>query len=348
MPRISQRDVANACGVDQKTVSRVFLDPTTVTQSTRERVLAAAGRIGYMVVRPAQRTHGRRPVVLLEDPNRFRSTLDSRALRALSTTLSGAGVDLVHLTLPDEAFHDARALLGRLRHHAARALILNYHGKVPSGLDGHLARIGLPAVWLNQRRESSCVYPDDAAGAHLLTSRLLAMGHRRITYLQTIWPNHQSIGDHYSVSDRRSGYRQMMREAGLEPHVIDLVGSDGLPQSGEHERARYAALLDHRDHATAFLSYSSEASTLGSALTQRKLSCPGDCSLGLVGANSPVNAWWLFSGTCVDWEELGRNAAKLALEAAADPSQPVPAIAVPHVWVDGETLGPPRIDRRRR
>ena len=102
------------------------------------------------------------------------------------------------------------------------ALLINYHGTIPDGLDEHLRHLGLPAVWLIRQRESAAVVPDEIAAGKLATAQLIALGHRRISYMNYHFPWRTAADTHFSVIDRRAGYRLVMREANLEPRVIEL------------------------------------------------------------------------------------------------------------------------------
>ena len=96
MAHVSQRSVAEACGVEKKTVSRVFLDPQTVAEATRVVVLATAKKLGYTPVNASRTLAADTVVLLLDDPSPWRSPLHPHALHCLSQNLTAHGVALVH------------------------------------------------------------------------------------------------------------------------------------------------------------------------------------------------------------------------------------------------------------
>lgn len=334
MPHVSQRAVAEACNVDQKTVSRVFLDPQTVTTATRELVLATARRLGYAPVDASRTLATGTVVVLLDDPSPWRSPLHPHSLHRLSQILTTAGVALVHASFPDEAFGDARALLTLARRFHCDALICNYHGVVPSGLDDHLAHIGLPAVWLNRPREFDAVLPDEVAGAHLATTHLLGLGHRRINYLQNRWAHSPTEEEHYSVVERRAGYRLAMREANLEPVVVDL---DPQISNPDELRALVARLITGPQAATALVGYSMLPHDLLPWMIAAGIHVPDQVSV--VGIGCDPHGEGGLDRSCFEspWGELGAVAANLVLSRLQQPQVPVPAIRVPMVWHPGTT-----------
>jgi len=334
MAHVSQRSVAEACNVDQKTVSRVFLDPQTVATATRELVLATARRLGYAPVDASRTLATGTVVVLLDDPSPWRSPLHPHTLHCLSQKLTTAGVALVHASFPDEAFLDARALLTLARRFHCDALICNYHGVVPNGLDDHLTHIGLPAVWLNRPRECDAVLPDEIVGAHLATTRLLEMGHRRISYLQYRWAYPPTEIEHFSVVERRAGYRLAMREANLEPVVIDL---DPQTNSPDALRAQVHRLIDGPLSATALVGYSMLPHDLLPWMIAAGVNVPAQMSVVGIGCDPHGDGG--LDRSCVEspWGAIGDVAADFLLTRLQQPTVSMPAIRVPMTWHHGMT-----------
>jgi DNA-binding LacI/PurR family transcriptional regulator len=122
-----------------------------------------------------------------------------------------------------------------------------------------LAGLNIPMVWVNQKLDANCVYPDEIDGAFRLTRYLHAAGHRRIAYIDFIktWerihldsdyddqgadlsalraicrPRANRDQPHYAYRDRREGYRRAMQQLGLEPHVSELQGACPFDQRAQ-------------------------------------------------------------------------------------------------------------------
>jgi LacI family transcriptional regulator len=86
---------------------------------------------------------------------------------------------------------------------------------------------GLPRVMLMGKGDDwSCAHTDDIGGAYAATRRLVELGHRRVAmYL------HDSIREHFSVDDRRTGYERAMAAAGLEATEFWHLPEDRLGEA---------------------------------------------------------------------------------------------------------------------
>lgn len=129
--RPTLRDVAHAAGVSVWTVSNAYSNPDRIASATRERVLAAAGAIGYAGPDPAARSLalGRTHIVALVSEHDAEPLLADPAAalmaRGLVHSCDGAGVAVlftgrvgraavdgaVHLRVPPEGGTQPRVLL---------------------------------------------------------------------------------------------------------------------------------------------------------------------------------------------------------------------------------------------
>ena len=151
----------------------------------------------------------------------------------------------------------------------------------------------VPAVWLNTRLPADSVYPDDQGATRAITQQLIALGHRRILYLEyrIRWPH---PGTHHSVEDRRRGYQEAMTQAGLSPHLISqlfepqphaLAAGAGTYWGGEadHRLEQTRALLNSADRATAIICPNIDtAAVVVTAASSIGLELPRDLSLVVI------------------------------------------------------------------
>ncbi len=330
----SQAQVAQAAGVGQRTVSRVFLDPSRVEADTRELVLGAARRLGYQPQRRQLRqTHS---VLFLDDPDPTRSQLIGTCVRALSQGLAVHGVTLVHAVLPDATWHDGRKLLRTIRAHSVDALCLGYHGPLPAGLQGALESLNIPFLWLNRRSDSDAVLPDECGAARSAVEHALALGHRRIAWLE--WQHDADRRDiHFSAPARLAGCRLAVRAAGLPlRHVLlpDGTATDPLGAA----QACLRNVLREPQAPTLLIGQAEEPSLAWSTFSGLSAPrIPQDCSLLFLGLDHDSIVPLPPSATRVDWQTLGTTAANI-LAARLHGAPSGPAQFVPCIWLPGATL----------
>jgi DNA-binding LacI/PurR family transcriptional regulator len=112
--------------------------------------------------------------------------------------------------------------------------LINYNAHIPESLIQQVHRNHIPAVWINAKLAEPCVHPDEEDAGYQAARHLLKMGHRRIAYLCSGWPDEQGIVrptlTHFSVVDRQAGYARAMHEAGLSPQhmVVQTCMGDDL------------------------------------------------------------------------------------------------------------------------
>lgn len=168
------------------TVSNAYNRPDQLSAATRERVLAAATRVGYAGPDPTAaslrlRRTGTIGVVLTERlPYAFTDPGMVQILHGMTTELSDAGMSL--LLIPDSGGGDGTAQL--LRHAMVDALVLcsldaadpavgaAVERKVPLVTVGHPRLPRVPTVGI-----------DNAPTAALMAPHLLELGHRRFAVL---------------------------------------------------------------------------------------------------------------------------------------------------------------------
>lgn len=244
----TQADLARRIGVTQRTVSRVFATPDLVAETTRERVLAAAERLGYRPHASARAMRSRRSgqVVLLQSFQPSASQLPWLVLSGLLQGLGQAGLSFGIARFGDEVYGDEEALPKAITEVACDGVIINYDTNVPPALERALTRHRIPAIWLNAKRDHDVVRPDDEGLARILVAHLHDRGHRTVLYADT----HLQHTDvcHYSRHDRLVGVRAEAKARGM-------ILREWLPETtilGDSGPAAAAAWQD----ATAAIGYS--------------------------------------------------------------------------------------------
>ena len=252
--RVTLTDIADACGLSRATVSLVLRGSPLVHAETRARVEAELKRQGYVYHRGAanlrrkvsstRRAGHQRPVqpVLRRVRRRRRRGAGRRRLRHPArqhrrigrAPAGGAGLA-------------ARARSGR--HHPVAGRRQRWRAPARPARHAH-ADAGVQSR--ARRPDWDFLALDNVRGARLATEHLLALGHRRIAF----FGGHR---DSSSCRQRREGYREALRAAGITPEPQWLV--ECAPT--RLEAARQTGALFVRDPApTAAVCYN-DAVALG-------------------------------------------------------------------------------------
>lgn len=217
--RATVRDIARAAGVSPGAASVALNGGTSrigVSAATRKRVREAAARLGYRLNAAARATstgrYGAAGMVFGREP--VDSYVGPMRMDALLRVFGEAGMNLCLSCLDDAFLTDETAVAGALSRLYADGLLVAYNARVPAAFPRLLEKLRVPAVWLNVKRASNAVLPDDRAGAEGLARRFLDAGLRDIAFAAD--PGRS----HYSFADRRAGYEAAMRAAGLRPRTV--------------------------------------------------------------------------------------------------------------------------------
>jgi DNA-binding LacI/PurR family transcriptional regulator len=222
MPTI--KDVARASGVSTATVSYVLNGTRTLPKETQERVRRAVREMNYHPSAVAQGLNHKRLNTLgllfgvVESPGLVADPYASGILQGVLAAASQAGYNVTFITEPwrNAEISASRFLDGRTDG------VLVVAPDIDSDIVPGLAAREMPMVSISfdgTRFGVPSVDVDNAQGARLALSHLLALGHRRIAHLS-------GPSKLYSSIVRRETYCSMMQEAGIEISDEFLVASD--------------------------------------------------------------------------------------------------------------------------
>ncbi|WP_211247679.1 LacI family DNA-binding transcriptional regulator [Cryptosporangium arvum] len=315
-------DVARAAGVSTATVTRTIQGSALVTPATRERVLEVAQRLGYSPNPTAQdlRRDQRTAAIGLVTAgftNMFQAGVAAGAERELNRT----GLHLVIGSTDDDVRREpelARTMVDR----RVRALIM-----MPDGDERDFLRpdrtFATPVVLAGRPANGldvDVVMTDDDRGVQDATARLVALGHRRIAALA-------GRAGSFRADQRLRGFR-----AGLAAHRVEEDPSlvvTGLTTTDE-ARAAACLLLDRADPPTAILALNLGIST--GALLDRIANRRSNAFITL--DETELSAGLGITAITRDPQEVGRQAALLAVARIADPDAPPRTIVLPSTVVE--------------
>ena len=332
------KDIADKAGVHRVTVSNVlngrFAANRRDAAERAERIRRIAAEMGY---RPHHAAHAMRSgttglIGMLRHPHPSRSVHNPVFAAALDAALADAGLCLVTELL-------GGGLPQMVRRRMVDGLIVNHAYDDAPDLAAALDRTETAAVWVNRDLPRNAVRPDDEAAADWATRRLLGAGHRRIAYVVG-YPG-RSPSPHYSLRLRRATYEAVVREAGLEPRVVEVAPPPADPPARWGHIARcHADLLRPADRPTAVLC-DGDGRTMLLAAARLGLDVPGD--LSVVGFDGEAGAAVRVAMTraLVDHRRLAQAAVAMVRRRVAD-GRRRRTVRVPPVLEDAGTVARPR------
>jgi LacI family transcriptional regulator len=319
--RTTIRDVASRAGVSVATVSRVLSGDYPVAAGTRTRVMRAVRDLDYVVNAHARALAGMSPqtVAIIVDSvtapfhAHIAQGVEEQAavegrLCLVCTTQGDPDRELAVVNLMREQHADAVILVGAVvENDVYRARMVRFAAALDA-VGSRLVLCGRPP--LGPDVPATVVEYDNTAGAYAITSHLLSAGHRRILYLGG------AVG-HTTGEARVAGYRQALRDHGLEPDPrLESFGrfSRAFGYRGLKEILDRDAGGDTCDFTAVFAADDLVAAGALQALREAGRQVPADVSI--VGYDDIPLAADLnppLTTVHIPHEELGRTAVRLAL-----------------------------------
>jgi DNA-binding LacI/PurR family transcriptional regulator len=344
MAGVTLREVAAAAGVSVGTASNAFSRPDLVSAPARERVHAAARKLGYGGPNPAARrlrtgNPGALGLIFTDDLEyAFGDAAALQFLEGVARALRDRGTGLLIVPLSTE-----REEATRLVREAVVGAFVVY--SAPDGDPRVAAAVQrrLPAVVVDQPQDHPrlpFVGIDDRAGARAAAEHVRALGHERIAIVSFA---RASPGPEELVfpvtEERRLGYLDGLGDR--EPEVV-VCG----PHTRESAEQAGRAVLDRRprDRPTALLCMS-DAIALGCRRVAATLGIHVPGELSIVGFDDSPLALLSdppLTTVAQPMTEKGRVATGLALAAAGGRKRlPRRTILPTELVVRGSTAPPP-------
>lgn len=320
------------------TASRA-LNPDTrglVNVDTARRVMRAASSLGY---RPNPIARGlktaKSSTIGLVIPD-LTNPLFPPIVRGIEDVLEEAGYTGLIVSTDNDQSRE-RSQIDLLRSRQVEGLIIAT-ALLHHPLLEQLREEGVPMVMVNRRPEGidvSSITPDDAAGVELAVKHLADLGHRRIAHLAG--PATTSTG-----LVRARSFRSTVRDLGLDdsPELTRVCEQWSEASGADALRS----LLDAGAAPTAVVA-GNDLIALGcyDVFAERDISCPRDMSV--VGFNDMPFLDKLrppLTSVSIPHHRIGAEAARLMLEAIADPTRPARSLLLPLTFVSrGSTAAPP-------
>ncbi|MFJ1753949.1 LacI family DNA-binding transcriptional regulator [Kitasatospora sp. NPDC088134] len=267
--RVTVREIAAAAGVSPATVSRVLTGQAVVADGTRAAVRAAIERLGSPETAAPRRT-GRPGAVFVRCPYLLTDYFGT-VVTAVAEALDRHGRELILSAGGSAQRNGALAALPHRRDLAGALLVLPVEES--SELE-QLRRQDVPFVVVDPRtpvpRDIAAVSASHFTGARNLTAHLVALGHRRIGFIN-------GPGDWLAATSRFAGHTAALAEAGvlIPPELVT-----GIEPTSDQGHAAAARLLDLPQRPTALVAFNDKAA-IGAlrAAHERGLRVPTDLSV---------------------------------------------------------------------
>lgn len=338
--RVTLQEVAAAAGVSTGTASNALSGRGLVRPATRDLVVEAANRLGYVPDRNAARLRqGHSECIAVCYTDRVdiagAATFYGLVFRGITDALEANGYTMRLVRLDDEALLAPQPDSRRRRLSGANIdglLVLNWHD---AAFMGRLCSLGVPLVTVDVSGaypELPAVDNDDRGGVESGIGYLASLGHRRIAFLNG--PLDIPFG-----RETLAGFLSACERHGL---VVDprLLGTSAYSVASGH-----AAMTDvlARGRPTAVLAVDDE-SAVGAmqALLDAGLRVPDDVSV--VGMGDVPLATAVrppLTTVRIDLESLGREAVELLLRIISGAEERPVRIVLPTSLVIRGSAGPP-------
>ena len=355
---VTLKEIARHTGLSVPTVGNVLGRAAhRYSETTRKQVIQAAAELGYMPNSSARAVQQGRfdcaALVLSRSKQQSHSFIPVGLLDGLDEELALHGMHLTVSRLSDEQLTDQSFLPKVLREYMADGMIVNYTHEIPLAMLELIRTHHTPAVWINNKLDRDCVYPDDFLAAKDATEQLLKIGHKRIAYLHMMPPQPAGMSwdefyrrEHYSVFDRWAGYSTAMRSAGQTPQIVGEAPGGIL----EADRLGFCkSILADPDRPTAVIVYSDhDLSTVMTAAASLGLEIPKELSVLVFYPIEPWVCGRRVSCVPLPTTEIGRRAARMLFSKLDTPDEPCPPQIVEYRADLRDTVGPPPVKRRTK
>lgn len=265
-------DVAEAAGVDASTVSRVLnRDPRLrAGESTKQRVIAAAERLGYRPNALARGLRTARTSTLAFVIPQIENPVFAQVFVGALEAANARGYDLV-MTLVDN-FARAGGVYERLAHASRVDGLLVATSEPDDVLLKELKRASVPYVVVNRRLRGveNCIAFENVGAARKATEYLISLGHRRIAHLA-------GTAEDWNSEGRVTGYRAALEEAGIR-YESPLLVRGGYTFAGGVKGMRTLLKMSNRPTAVLTATTLTAAGAL-SALSSAGIDVPGEMSV---------------------------------------------------------------------
>ena len=344
---VTAQDVARVAQVSQSAVSRTFTPGASVSDDTRNRVLAAAKALGYRPNAMARSLITRRSHIIALVMGYLQNQFYPLVIEKLSQKLQKQGY---HVLMFISDGDETDGVLDEILQYQVDAIVMASAMLSPN-LARQCADSGVPVVLFNRvpeasgfgRHTTSSVTSDNVGGGRLAARLLLDAGHQRIGFIAGLERSSTNV-------DRERGFRDELTAAGITDYPRE-VGHYDFDGAAAAARAMFADRPAARRPDAVFVANDHMAIAVLDVLRQELgLRVPEDVSV--VGFDDvPQAAWGAYRLTTIRQavEPMVDATVDLLHEQMRDDTTPrnvvIPCAVVPRQTV--RPAKPPRASARK-
>ena len=312
---VTLRDVARLAGVSIGTASKALNRGGTLSDDTRERVIASARHLGFRPNDLAQSLHRGQSFTVGAITNDSFGRFAMPIMEGLEECLADQAMSVFMCNATDDPQREARHVESLLGKRVDGIVVTGRRADPRRPLEVHAS--GLPVVYVYAQIDDPaalCLLPDDQGGASLVCTHLVDLGRRRIAHVTG--PERFE-----AVRLRRAGYRAALGDAGL-------AVNDAMTLCGEWSeawgRTSLESLFKARRRAPDAIFCGNDQIARGviDGLRERGISVPGD--VAVVGFDN----WQVIAEACrpplttvdMNLKQLGREAGRRLIDLIAGKS----------------------------
>lgn len=308
--RVTIKDVAQAAGVSTQTVSRVMNKFSYVSEDTRQRVENVVEQLGYHPSTLARSLIQQRSYTLGVVTFGLKYIGPSRTLNGVADKADELGYMLLMKELDNFNTDRIEEVIDSLLARQVDGIVwvAPEIGDNHSWVEERMDKIPVPVLFLAMRpREGiSSVATDNFQGAILAIRHLLDCGRKKIGHISgpLSW---------WEADERKRGWRETLKEAGVEP--LEQHCTEGNWSSASGEQAFIQLLASYPDMDAVFVANDQMALGVLQEAIRRGINVPKQ--LAVIGFdNIPESAYFYPSLTTIyqDLQLLGEQAVQRIVE----------------------------------
>lgn len=326
-------DVANEAGVSYATVSRVVNNKGSINPETREKVLRAMAKLGYVANLQARSlAGGRSHVVGLLVPD-IDTAYIGEIIHGINIELANANYDLMLYTTRHRKIKES-TYVATLTRGLADGLLLVLPRNHTAYIET-LQRRNFPYVLIDHRsieQDGPAVGATNWQGAYDATRYLIDLGHQRIGFITGTLNTGCSL-------DRLEGYKSALKDYHL-PFDPELIREGDFLQPRAYVCTN--ELLSLPERPTAIFA-SNDISAFGAmeAIREHGLRIPDNISIiGFDDIPQASNVHPALTTVRQPLEEMGRKATQMLLEYLGNSKTEVERVQLPTKLIIRETCQP--------
>ena len=269
--RVTQKDVALACGYTINTVSRALRGDSRLPEETRKKIRDVAFRMGYIRNSLASSLRSGRSQTVAVIVNDVHNMHFCNMLNRMDRALREAGYNMMILCMQLNEELGEDLIHAAISQSVAGILYFPYHNN--RGHTAYMEKNRVPFVLLDRRIEGVAADGarcDDEEGGYLAGRHLLDLGHRRFLFLS-------GVNQSSSQIDRLAGFTRALDEAGVPRGAARVLPGEEVEEALAAGDMRKLLLpLDY----TGIVSFRDEISYMAmKELRALRVSIPEDVSI---------------------------------------------------------------------